>query len=96
MVMVSDMSNYCKGRGLFLAKAVKIGAPITAYPGLVWGLDDHNLPKDNSYQILIPGTNFVIDAGNMIHPFGRGHMINECWDDNLANVKAKNHGKKCA
>ena len=97
IVVVVGKSKYCKGDGLFLVKAVKKVAPLTAYPGLVWELDDKNLPKDNSYQNLIPGTRLVVDAATMIDelpPFGRGHKINECWNSDLANVRGRNHGKK--
>ena len=94
IVVVVGKSKYCKGDGLFLVKVVKKGAPLTAYPGLVWELDDKNLPKDNCYQVLIsiPGTRLVVDAATMIDelpPFGRGHKINECWNSDLANVKGK-------
>jgi len=96
-VVYISKSRYCKGNGLFTVKTVKKDFPLTAYPGLVWELTDKNLPKDNSYQTLIPGTKLVIDAGTMIDdppPFGRGHMINECWNSDLASVKGRNHGKK--
>ena len=65
MVYISK-SKYCKGNGLFTVKAVKKDFPLTAYPGLIWELGDKNLPKDTSYQVLIPGTKFVIDAGTMV------------------------------
>ena len=97
IVVFIGKSKYCKGDGLFLVKACKKGAPLTAYPGLVWELVDKNLPKDNTYHVLIPNTGLLVDASTMIDelpPFGRGHKINECWNSDLANVRGKNHGKK--
>ena len=66
VTMVTPNSKFCKGNGLVLAKPVKFDCPVAAYPGLVWDLNSPNIPKDNSYQVLIPGTGLIIDAGTMV------------------------------
>ncbi len=95
VTLVLPNSKFCKGNGLALAKPVKSEVPVAAYPGLMWNMDSPNLPRDNSYQTGVPGTRLVIDAETLIkkpQKYGKGHLINECWNHELANVRRRNRG----
>ena len=86
-------SKYCSGKGLAAAKLTRMGVRFAAYGGHAWRVGDRNMPSDNTYQTIIPGTDIILDAGApQFPPFGLGHMINECWRDDLANCRAINHG----
>lgn len=63
--------------------------PVTIYGGRRWKIDDPRRPKDNTYQMQIPGTKWVLDASHTPR-LGNGHKVNECWDPNLANCKIFN------
>ena len=55
-------SKYYNGPGLAAAKFIRKGVRYTAYAGRKWVVGDENIPEDNSYQTILPGTNFIIDS----------------------------------
>ena len=85
MVKIVIPSIVCEGKGLEITKQVAGKTVVATYNGIRYVNTDPNLPSDNTYQIGIPGTNFVIDASKT--RVGRGHFINECWDPAKANCK---------
>ena len=57
------------------------------YGGRIYGKNRKNVkPKDNTYQLGIPGTQVTLDASHG-PAIGKGHKINECWNPEHANVK---------
>ena len=88
-----DQSEVCSGLGVWTVRVVESHMPVTIYGGLLWKLDDPKRPKDNTYQMLIPGTKWVLDASHG-PKIGRGHRINECWNPALASVKVFSASKQ--
>ena len=72
--------------GTYTTRQIEMNIYFIVYGGRVFALDDPNLPKDNTYQMLIPGTNSVIDASHGA-AIGTGDTVNECWNPELANCR---------
>jgi len=73
--------------GTFTSQMVEANVFITVYAGKVYALDDPNLPKDKTYQQIIPGTKRVIDASHF-PTLGTGYHINQTFIDAKINVRA--------
>ena len=81
-------SNQVPGEvGTYTCRQIEKSILFIVYGGRVYPLDDPDLPTDNTYQMLIPKTNYVIDASHG-PAIGTGHNINECWNPELANCRA--------
>ena len=72
--------------GTFTTRQIEMNIYFIVYGGKVFPIDDPDLPTDNTYQMLIPGTNTVIDASHGA-AIGTGDTVNECWDPELANCR---------
>ena len=73
--------------GTFTSQNVEANVYITVYAGKVYALDDPSLPKDKTYQQIIPGTKRVIDASHF-PKLGTGYRINQTFIDANINVRA--------
>jgi len=62
---------------------------MTVYVGLVYVQGDPRLSKDNTFQTVIPGTSWVIDAAGIPESTGKGQAMNECWDPALASGRIR-------
>ena len=86
-------SKYYNGPALAANIAIKKGTLITAYGGRKWRIGDPNIPSDNTHQTIIPGSDFMLDAGGPIKPIhGKAHEGNECWNPAEANFRIVSHG----
>ena len=73
--------------GTWTSQDVEANVFIIVYAGKVYSLDDPNLPKDKTYQQIIPGSRRVIDASHG-PKLGTGHTINQSFIDERLNVRA--------
>ena len=72
--------------GAFLTRGIKKGQPFACYPGWLYVRGDPLLPKDNSYQIAVPGTNLIVDAKGFDQSAGKAQFLNEGFTN---EVKAR-------
>ena len=81
-------SNAVPGElGTWTSQTIEANIFFIVYAGKVYSLDDPNLPKDKTYQTIIPGTRRVIDASHG-PKIGTGHTINQSFIDERLNVRA--------
>jgi len=73
--------------GTWTSQDVEANVFIIVYAGKVYSMDDPNLPKDKTYQQIIPGSRRVIDASHF-PKLGTGYRINQSFNDNRINVRA--------
>ena len=74
---------------IFLNKKVAKDAPIAVYVAPVFRYGDPRISADNSYQMMIPGTNLVMDAAGIDESVGKEHFLNDSMDFSTAEVKLR-------
>jgi hypothetical protein len=68
---------------------VKDNDELGIFPGLVYVSGDPRIPKDNSMQTSIPGTNLIIDAMGVDESQGKAQFINENFNVNDASCRIR-------
>ena len=58
-----------------------------AYVAPVLLAGDPRLNEDNSYQMLIPGTNLIMDAAGVDESISKGQFMNDCLSFEAAEAK---------
>ncbi len=76
-------------KGIFLNKKVAKDAPIAVYVAPVFRFGDPRISADNSYQMMIPGTNLVMDAAGIDESVGKAQFLNDSMDFSTAEVKLR-------
>ena len=62
---------------------------IAVYVAPVFRYGDPRISADNSYQMMIPGTNLVMDAAGIDESVGKAQFLNDLMDFSTAEVKLR-------
>ena len=64
------------------------GEDVAIYLGMTSIVGDPRISKDNSYQIRVPNnTNLIIDTAGIDKIVGKGHFMNECWNEDKVSAR---------